>query len=78
MVEERLKEFGSIADIPNGEIRKAEEREKTLRKYIWVMAFHNLVCGVYKKPEYIILTHCNCDSRFLKMTIEVLKEEKTE
>lgn len=78
MVEERLKEFGSNADIPNGEIRKAEEREKTLRKYIWVMAFHNLVCGVYKKPEYIILTHCNCDSRFLKMTIEVLKEEKTE
>lgn len=76
VVEEQLKKYGSNADISNGEIRKADEREKTLRKYIWVMAFHNLVCGVYQKPEYIILARCNCDARFLKTTIEVLKEEK--
>ncbi len=76
VVEERLKKYGSNADIPNGDIRKADEKEKTLRKYIWVMAFHNLVCGVYQKPEYIILARCNCDARFLKTTIEVLKEEK--
>lgn len=74
-VEEKLKEFGSNADIADGNIRGAELREKVLRKYMWVMAFHNCVCDYYKKPEYKILTRCNCDVRFLKMTLEVLKDE---
>ena len=74
-VEEQLVKFGSNADIPTGDFKAAEVREKILRKYIWVMALHNQVCSNYNKTEYGILTRCNCDARFLKMTIEVLKDE---
>ncbi len=74
-IEERLKKYGSNADIAVGDVRTAELREKTLRKYVWVMAFHNQICEFYQKQEHKILTSCNCDARFLKMTIEVLENE---
>lgn len=75
IVEEKLSEYGCNQDIAICDIKKAELRESILRKYIWVMAFHNCVCNTYHKPQYKICTICNCDARFLKMTIEVLKDE---
>ena len=74
-VEEQLAKFGKNDDIALKDIKLAEQREKVLRKYIWVMAFHNYICRKYQKPEHIILTKCNCDTRFLKMTIEVINDE---
>ena len=74
-MEEQLKKYGSNQDINTGDIVAAELREKILRKYIWVMAFHNEICIRYQKPEHMILTRCNCDTRFVKMTIEVLEDE---
>ena len=74
-VEEKLKKYGKNADIQVGDVKTAELREKVLRKYIWVMAYHNLVCEIYQKQEYKVFTSCNCDTRFLKMTIEVQSNE---
>ena len=74
-VEEKLKKYGKNVDIKTTEVKTAEIREHVLRKYIWAMAFHNLICDFYQKPEHKILTRCNCDTRFLKMTIEVLDDE---
>ena len=71
-VEEKLKKFGRNWDISVEDTKEAEFREKILRKYIWVMAFHNCICDLYNKPEHKIATQCNCDPRFLKMVIEVL------
>jgi hypothetical protein len=74
-VEEQLSKFGKNDDIALNDTKLAELREKVLRKYIWVMAFHNYTCRKYQKPEHIIQTKCNCDTRFLKMTIEVINDE---
>lgn len=74
-VEEQLRKYGSNSDIATGDTKAAELREKILRKYTWVMAFHNSICDFYQKPEHKILTRCNCDTRSLKMTIEVLNDE---
>lgn len=74
-VEEQLVKFGNNADIATGDVKSAEFKEKTLRKYIWVMALHNMLCDYYQKPEHKILTQCNCDKRFLKMIIEVQSNE---
>ena len=74
-VEEKLKKYGKNVDIKTTEVKTAEIREHVLRKYIWAMAFHNFICDFYQKPEHKILTRCNCDTRFLKMTIEVLNDE---
>lgn len=75
IVTEHLLQFGNNQDIVTGDFKAAEQREHKLRKYIWAMAYHNYVCDMYQKPEYKILTKCNCDTRFLKMTIEVLEDE---
>lgn len=74
-VEEKLRKYGSNKDIEIKKVKDAEVREKVLRKYIWVMAFHNLICDFYQKQKYKIFTSCNCDTRFLKMTIEVQGNE---
>jgi len=74
-VEEQLRKFGNNSGIPTEDVKAAELQEKTLRKYIWVMAFHNHVCEASQKQQYKIFTNCNCDTRFLKMTIEVQSNE---
>ena len=74
-IEEKLKKYGKNTDIQVGDIKSAELREKVLRKYIWVMAYHNRVCEIYQKQEHKVYTSCNCDTRFLKMTIEVQNNE---
>lgn len=71
IVEEKLIQYGSNDKLPDGAVKEAEEREKTLRKYIWVMAYHNQFCVSHQKDEYFINTICNCDKRFMKMIIFV-------
>ena len=39
---------------------------------------HNLVCEFYKKPKFKILTNCNCDTRFLKIKIDILDNDVEE
>lgn len=75
IVERRLKEYGKTDDIETGDFKAADLRERVLKKYIWVMAYHNIICDFYKKIDYKILTRCNCDPRFLKMQIEVLEDQ---
>lgn len=74
-VTEQLRRYGQNNDIQTGDKKTAEVREHILKKYIWAMAYHNSVCNMYQKPEYMILTRSNCDARFLKLTIEVLEDE---
>ena len=75
MVQNKLTEFGNYADITLDNIKAAETREKILKKYIWVMAYHNRVCRAVQKMDYFISTICNCDARFLKTTIAVIEDE---
>ena len=75
IVEEQLKKYGQNNDIAKEDTRAADLRERILKKYMWVMAYHNWTCEFYKKPEHKIFTCCNCDTRFLKITIEVLEDE---
>ena len=77
-VEEQLIKFGNNKDIEIKDFAKADEREYVLRKYIWSMTYHNLVCDAYKKTQYKILTECNCDVRFIKTIIKVQNDEHKE
>ena len=75
IVQNKLKEFGNYVDIALENIKEAETREKILKKYIWAMAYHNRVCRSVQKMDYFISTICNCDTRFLIKTIEVVEDE---
>lgn len=72
-VEDKLRIFGNNNDIETGDDKSAKLREKVLRKYIWIMAYHNDICDICQKPDLKILTKSNCDRRFVNTTIEVLE-----
>ena len=73
-VETELKKYGKNADIAVGDTEAAKVREHILKKYIWVMAYHNQMCVSYQKMSHFISTSCNCDKRFMKMTVEVFDD----
>ena len=64
-----------LVSLADGAVKEAEEREIILRKYIWVMAYHNQFCVSHQKDNYFINTICNCDKRFMKMVIFVNRGE---
>lgn len=74
-----LREYGHNEDINTGDkakdIKIADNREHVLRKYMWAMAYHNRFCTAIQKDKFFISTTCNCDARFLKMTIQVQNNE---
>jgi hypothetical protein len=72
-VEDKLRIFGNNNDIETGDDKSAKLREKVLRKYIWIMAYHNDICDICQKTDLKILTKSNCDRRFVNTTIEVLE-----
>lgn len=75
-VSNELKKYGNYTDLLIDEIKSAELREKILKKYVWVMAYHNDMCNRYQIMNSMIATRCNCDRRFMKMTIEVIDDEE--
>ena len=74
-IETKLKQYGRYDDINSDNFKKAELRERILKKYIWVMAYHNDMCRLYNLTNEMISTICNCDRRFMRMTIEVINNE---
>lgn len=49
----KLKQYAGKANI-NPNMKLEEEREKVLKKYIWVSLYHNFVCDMYNLPKYKI------------------------
>ena len=78
-IEEQLRLYGCDKDVRYGNLEKiakdSERREHVLKKYIWAMAYHNRFCRINNKTKYIIYTECNCDTRFLRITITVQNNE---
>ena len=74
-IETKLNKYGRYDDINLDNLKKAELRERILKKYVWVMAYHNDMCRLYNLTNEMISTICNCDRRFMRMTIEVINNE---
>ena len=52
--------------------RSAEVREKVLKKYLWVMKFHNFIAQKENILGCVINAQVNCDGRFMKMNVFLL------
>lgn len=74
IIEEQLQKYGNYNDVKSEE--EALLRERILKKYLWVMSYHNDMCIVYNKGEFHISTIANCDRRFLRLTITVVNDTK--
>ena len=73
---QKIKEFGKYDDIFDA--KDADIRERILKKYIWALSFHNLVCIKYDHPDCMIKSGSTFDIRFMKMTVEILEDNPPE
>lgn len=75
---EKLKEYGQYSDLDVSSLqgtKDAELREYILKKYLWVMMFHNYVCIRSNAPEHMIKSGSTCDIRFMRMTVEIYEDD---
>ena len=75
---DNLTKYGKYDDIQTDNKKSAETREKILKKYLWVLSYHNHICDAYNYPQHIIYGLCNCDFRFLTTTITVVENNAAE
>ncbi|MDE5598497.1 MAG: hypothetical protein K2J04_11805, partial [Lachnospiraceae bacterium] len=66
---DKLKRYGSYADVNINNQSELYEREKIIKKYIWLWAYHNKVCELYRLPEYQVRIIFGIDLRVMKSTI---------
>ena len=45
------------------------EREKIIKKYIWLWLYHRKICDLYKLPEYDVRIGFDIDVRIMKWVI---------
>ena len=72
LVEEQIKKYGNYIDLRLDEREQALQRERVLKKYVWIMKYHNDMCCKYNKMQYFIETRANCDARFMLLTVSLL------
>lgn len=78
---QKIKEYGQYDDLDvssTAGIKEAGMREHILKKYLWVLMFHNYICMAYHLPEYRIKSGSTCDIRFLRMTAEIYEDSSPE
>lgn len=72
---QKINEFGRYDDLDSSDIEEARQREYILKKYIWVVSFHNYVCEIYNLPECMIAACSACDIRFMRMTLNIIEDK---
>ena len=71
---QKINEFGKYDDLDISDEKKADIQEHILKKYLWVLSFHNYVCIAYNIPDCMIKSGSTCDIRFMKMTVEIFED----
>lgn len=70
-VEKMLNKYGNYEGKEKGCV---PECFKVMRKYIWSMTYHNLVCRSLNKLDYFISTRANFNVQHIMPTIEVIPD----
>ena len=74
---EKIKKFGKYDDldaVSEEGAKLAAIREHILKKYLWVMMFHNSICIKYDVPSCLIKSGSTCDIRFMRMTTIIYED----
>lgn len=71
---QKINTLGTYNDLDVSAVEEAKSREHILKKYVWVMSFHNYVCKIYNMSEYMIKTGSTCDIRFMRMEVKVFED----
>ena len=71
---QKINEFGKYDNLDISKGKEADVREQILKKYLWVLMFHNQVCIAYGIPDCMIKSGSTCDIRFMRMTAEIYED----
>lgn len=72
---QKINEFRSYDNLDVSADKEAGLQEHVLKKYLWVLSFHNRICERYNLPEYRIKAEITCDIRFMRLTAEIIEEK---
>jgi len=70
----KINKFGKYDDLEISAVKEADVREHILKKYLWVLSFHNYICMAYHFPECMIKSGSTCDIRFMRMNAEIFED----
>lgn len=65
----KIKRYGSYADVNINNSTEVNEREKVIKKYIWLWLYHRKICSLYKLSEYDLRISLDIDVRVMKMIV---------
>lgn len=71
---QKVNTLGRYDDLDVSAVEEAKWREHVLKKYVWVMSFHNYVCEIYNISEYKIKSGCSYDIRFMRMEVKIFED----
>lgn len=66
---DKIKKYGSYAGVNINDASELYEREKVIKKYIWLWLYHRKLCDLYKLSEYDLQISLDIDVRVMKMVI---------
>jgi len=72
---QKITEFGKYDNLDISNVKEASIREHILKKYLWVLTFHNYVCMAYGILDCMIKSGSTCDVRFMRMTAEIFEDD---
>lgn len=67
----KIKQYCHYNDVDKTDTRQVTEREKTIRKHIWVLRYHNNICQRYELKQLMIPHHYGCDMNNLRTIVKV-------
>ena len=66
---DKIKQYGDYADINIDNLGAVVEREKIIKKYVWLWGYHRSVCILYGLEEYDLPVKFSIDYRIMKMIV---------
>lgn len=67
----RINQYCHYKDVDKTNKKQVTEREKTIRKHIWVLRYHNSTCQRYELKQLMIPHHYGCDMNNLRTIVKV-------
>ena len=74
LVEINILKYSDYSLLREDEYSKFELRERILKKYSWLIFYHNDMCEFYDKPEHKIIYKNDFEKRTLKLMVYILDE----
>lgn len=67
----RIIQYCHYNDVDKNDKKQVAEREKTIRKHIWMLRFHNSICDSYELPQLRVAHQYGCDMNNLRTIVKV-------